>query len=150
MTTDIAIKELLGIVHSLRDKYPHKRFTLDGRLVGDLGEVIAEEHYKLHLFNKVVEKYDGITDDGRNIQIKATFHDCLGFPCEEKHVPEIYLGLKIFEDGTFEEIYNGPGQIIWDNVKALKRPKNNIYNVSVIKLKYLNKLVTKHSKVQSR
>lgn len=56
MTTDIAIKELLGIVHSLRDKYPHKRFTLDGRLVGDLGELIAEEHYKLHLFNKVVEK----------------------------------------------------------------------------------------------
>jgi hypothetical protein len=150
MNTEIAIKELLNIVHSLREKYPHKRFTLDGRLVGDLGEIIAEENYKLKLFDKVIEKYDGITDDGKSIQIKATFHNSLGFPCDEKHVPEIYLGLKIYEDGSFEEIYNGPGQLIWKNVKSLKRPTNNLYNVSIKKLQDLNKQVRENSKVKMK
>lgn len=47
------IRELIKIVGELKDKYPQKEFTLDGRLVGDLGEIIVEENYQIKLFDKV-------------------------------------------------------------------------------------------------
>ena len=40
-----AIKQLCQVVKQLRDAYPGKKFTLDGRLVGDLGEVLAQFEY---------------------------------------------------------------------------------------------------------
>ncbi len=33
-----AVNQMLQIVKQLQSAYPKKRFTLDGRLVGDLGE----------------------------------------------------------------------------------------------------------------
>lgn len=40
ITIPEAVKQLLGIVQRLHAAFPHKAFTLDGRLVGDLGEVL--------------------------------------------------------------------------------------------------------------
>jgi len=114
MDTTEAIKKLLEVVEQLRKTYPYKRFTLDGRLVGDLGEVIVEENYDVRLFEKVEPKYDGKDSSGRNVQIKATFHETLGFPCRIEEVPDYYIGIKIFDDGSFKEIYNGPGSNIWE------------------------------------
>ena len=39
------ISQILAITQSLRDKYAHlgKQFTLDGKLVGDIGEVLVAE-----------------------------------------------------------------------------------------------------------
>ena len=34
-----AVKDMLKIVEALQCAYPKKKFTLDGRLVGDLGEI---------------------------------------------------------------------------------------------------------------
>jgi len=42
-----AVKDLLKIVKALQGAYPKKNFTLDGRLVGDLGEILVEEDYDL-------------------------------------------------------------------------------------------------------
>ena len=39
------IKQPRRVVKQLRDAYPGKKFTLDGRLVGDLGEVLAQFEY---------------------------------------------------------------------------------------------------------
>lgn len=102
METREAIAKLLIIVDELRKTYPYKKFTLDGRLVGDLGEVIVKQNYDIELFEKVVAKYDGKDTFGRNVQIKATFQDTLGFPCKYEDVPDYYIGIKIFNDGTFE------------------------------------------------
>jgi hypothetical protein len=145
-----AIIKLLEIIAALREKYPHKRFTLDGRLVGDLGEVIAEENYKLTLFEKVVEKYDAKGDNGKLIQIKATFNDKLGFPCELAQVPDLYLGIKISKEGRYDEIFNGPGKIIWEDVKHRKIPKNNLHNISLAKLKELNMKVVASDRILKR
>jgi hypothetical protein len=40
-----SIGDLLAIVKNLKSLYPKKEFTLDGRLVGDIGEVLTEKHY---------------------------------------------------------------------------------------------------------
>lgn len=134
MKTSAAIVQLLQIVESLRKQYPHKRFTLDGRLVGDLGEVIAEENYNLKLFTKVTAKYDGETPDGRAVQIKVTFHNTLGFPCHAEEVPDFYLGLKLYDDGSFDEVYNGPGYPIWQMISQTKVPRTNLYTISISRL----------------
>lgn len=38
---------LYQIIDELRTEYPEKRFALDGVLLGNLGEVYAEEHYAI-------------------------------------------------------------------------------------------------------
>jgi len=150
METKEAIRKLLMIVDELRITYPYKRFTLDGRLVGDLGEVIVKQNYDIELFEKVVAKYDGKDALGRNVQIKATFHDTLGFPCKYEDVPDFYIGIKIFYDGTFEEIYNGPGKYIWELIKDRRQTKNSLYSISVNALRNINTTVNKIDRISRR
>lgn len=38
---------MLAVVKRLCEAYPQKKFTLDGRLVGDLGEVLVEDIYDI-------------------------------------------------------------------------------------------------------
>ena len=47
------IQDLLRIVNELEKQFEGKRkFTLDGRLVGDIGEIIASLHYEIDLDDK--------------------------------------------------------------------------------------------------
>jgi hypothetical protein len=50
-----------------------------------------------------------VTADGRKVQIKATMKESVTFPWGD--APDYYIGLKILEDGTPLEVYNGPGAI---------------------------------------
>jgi len=94
----------------LQTEFSHRRFTIDGRLVGDIGEIIAATEFDIELDNVSRAVHDGRTSGGHQVQIKATFQDHLTF----KTTPELYLGFKLFRDGTHEVIFNGPGQIIFD------------------------------------
>jgi hypothetical protein len=115
-----AIKQALALIFQgimrLRAEFPGKEFTIDGRLVGDIGEVIAELEYDIKLYDVLVAGHDGVTNDGRKVQIKATFKDSLTF----RTVPDYYLGFKLYEDGRHQEIYNGPGKLIYDKYKDRK------------------------------
>lgn len=104
----VKIKELLSIVNELDSHFEGKRrFTLDGRLVGDIGEIIAELHYDIKLDERSRHSYDAKSGD-KEIQIKATMKDSLTF----RNCDGYYLGMKIHTDGSFEEIYNGPASLI--------------------------------------
>jgi len=98
-----------GISH-LKDSFPSRQFTIDGRLVGDIGEVIAALVYQIELDDISQPRHDGTTINGRRVQVKATFQDELTF----KSVPDYYLGIKLYEDGRFEEVFNGPGIVIFN------------------------------------
>jgi hypothetical protein len=74
MTISDAVKQMLSIVKGLQKSYPKKKFTLDGRLVGDLGEILVEDAYDVELFRDLQKHHDGKTSDGRLVQIKATMH----------------------------------------------------------------------------
>lgn len=103
-----AVKKLLGITKVLRQRYPNRKFTLDGLLVSDIGRTLVEQDYELELFGGQVKHYDAKTPDGRKVQIKTTMKDSLTFPCD--HTPCLYLGIKVCSDGSYEEIFNGPGK----------------------------------------
>jgi hypothetical protein len=90
ITIPDAVKQMLAIVKQLCAAFPKKKFTLDGRLVGDIGEVLVEDAYDLKLFGDVKRHHDAECSDGRLVQIKATMKDSLTFPAD--HVPTYYLG----------------------------------------------------------
>lgn len=49
------------------------KFTLDGNLVGDIGEALAVELFGIKLVNTASTKgIDGATPDGKTVQVKAT------------------------------------------------------------------------------
>ena len=48
------------------------RFTLDGRLVGDIAEAMALEHYGLTLPRKRTKGVDAFTTSGDTVQVKAS------------------------------------------------------------------------------
>jgi hypothetical protein len=129
ITIPEAVREMLAIVERLCASYPKKRFTLDGRLVGDIGEVLVEEAYDLKLYEDVKKHHDAECSDGRLVQIKATMKKSLTFPAD--HVPNYYLGVQVGADGTFIEVFNGPGAIAWEAVKDRSKPKTNFHSISV-------------------
>jgi hypothetical protein len=113
-----ALAKVFKAIEALREAYPHRAFTIDGRLVGDLGEILAEIWYDITLYKSQQPHHDAETSDGKKVQTKATFKQSLTFTS----VPEYYLGLKLNADGSFVEIYNGPGKAIlkrWKHRKGI-------------------------------
>ena len=66
------IKELYRITNELETEYPGRKFTIDGHLVGSIGEVIVSENYGLKLLPNSTETHDAEAKDGKLVQIKAT------------------------------------------------------------------------------
>lgn len=112
-----ALKEGLALVFQgierLKAEFPNRRFTIDGRLVGDVGEVIAALEYDIELDEISQPDHDGTTSEGKRVQVKATFRDSLTF----KSTPDFLLGFKLHRDGRYEEVFNGPGRLIFEKYK---------------------------------
>ena len=131
------IKELYKITNELESSYPGRKFTIDGHLVGSIGEVIVAEHYGLELLRNSTETHDAVSTEGKYIQIKATQINRIAISSE----PDYLIVIKLFSDGTWEEVYNGPGKLVWEN--AGKMQKNGQRPVSVSKLRSLMSSVDK-------
>ena len=125
------IKELYKITNELESSYPGRKFTIDGHLVGSIGEVIVAEHYGLELLRNSTETHDAVSTDGKYVQIKATQINRIAISSE----PDYLIVIKLFSNGSWEEVYNGPGKPVWDN--AGKMQKNGQRPVSLSKLKSL-------------
>jgi len=84
-----ALKKIFEGIEQLKNAFPTKEFTIDGRLVGDIGEALAQRDYDITLYLGLTKDYDGETSCGKKVQIKATFKNSLTF----KKVPDYYLGI---------------------------------------------------------
>lgn len=125
------IKELYKITNELESSYPGRKFTIDGHLVGSIGEVIVAEHYGLKLLPNSTETHDAVSTDEKYVQIKATQINRIAISSE----PDYLIVIKLFSDGSWEEVYNGPGKPVWDN--AGKMQKNGQRPISLSKLRCL-------------
>lgn len=144
-------QQLLSLTRQLKAKHG-RSFTLDGRLVGDIGEVLAAEKYGLELLPENTFKHDAkeITT-GRLIQIKASFKGYCYFPFGENKLPDYFLALHINEDGSLTELFNGPGSYIVEHYiqkRGLKHYKETFYTLSKGILMALNNEVPKEHKIQ--
>lgn len=134
-----------GIAH-LNDSFPSRKFTIDGRLVGDIGEVIAAMVYEIDLDEVSQPVHDETAPNGGRVQIKATFQDALTF----KTVPEYYLGIKIKQNGTFEEVYNGPGQPIFDHYSHRSGIGEKLLRFPNTQMKELSALIPDEQRIPRR
>ena len=126
------INDLLAIVSELEDAFPGRKFTLDGHLLGSIGEVMASHYYGIELYPNSNKLYDGVVN-GKEIQIKIT----QGTSVDIVGVPEYLIVLFLCKkEAKVYEVYNGPGRIV---VEGTKPTKSGWYNRSLVRLSKLDK-----------
>lgn len=123
-----------------------RKFTIDGRLVGDIGEIIAEREFAIELDKVSRHHHDAKTIDGRDVQIKATFQNSLTFTV----APVLYIGLKLYKDGTHEVVYNGPGNLIAEEYKHRKGIGEKLLSFPITRLRELSASVDDSNRVARR
>ena len=143
------INQLLKITRSLKKKYG-RNFSLDGKLVGDIGEVLVSEKYGIELYDENAPIHDGKEiATGRQVQIKSSFKNYSYFPYGD--VPEYFLSVNISENGDLEELFNGPGSYIVEHyivARKLKPYNKTFYTLSKGVLQRLNNEVSLESKIK--
>ena len=139
----ILVKQLYATVNELETMFPGRHFTLDGHLVGSLGECLVADAYALKLLPASNKGHDAITQDGIMVEIKATQSKSVSFRSEPEHA----IIIKIIPDGTFEEIYNGLGSRVWQQFENKTRPSNGQFQISITKLRALNDMVSDKERV---
>jgi hypothetical protein len=103
------VRQLYQLVGELEAAFPGRRFTPDGHLVGSIGEVLVAHFYDLQLYRGSSECHDACSANGRKVQIKATQTSRVALRSEPQHL----LVIRLKRDGSFEEVYNGPGELPW-------------------------------------
>lgn len=143
--TDIssAIRQLYAIVNDLEQQNPGRRFTLDGHLIGSIGEALVKEAYGLTLYRTNTPVHDAVAPDGREVQIKATQIDRVSISGKPQHL----IVIKILPDGTWEEIYNGPGNLVLSHLEKKKNQKNGQRQISLSVLRALMKEIPEAERI---
>ena len=123
--------------------FPGRHFTPDGHMVGSLGECLVADAYDLELMPASNKGYDAVSKTGTKVEIKATQSKAAAFRSEPEHT----IVIKIHSDGSFEEIYNGPGDIVWEQFSGKQLPSNGQFQISLNKLKTLNESVNNGQRI---
>ena len=132
------IKNLYATVHELEAMFPGRHFTPDGHMVGSIGECLVADAYGLELMTASNKGFDAVSPTGIQVEIKATQANSAAFRSEPEHT----IVIKILPDGTFEEIFNGPGKLVWDQFAGKTLPSNGQFQISLNKLKMLNETLS--------
>ncbi|WP_421337798.1 DUF6998 domain-containing protein [Aeromonas veronii] len=137
------VQQLYSTVEELEEMFPGRHFTPDGHMVGSIGECLVADAYGLELMNTSNKGYDALSPSGLQVEIKATQAKSVAFRSQPEHT----IAIKILPNGTFEEIFNGPGNLVWQQFDGKPLPSNGQYQISLNKLKELNKQVDKSQRI---
>ena len=123
------ITDLVLARNQLRDHYKSAAlsFTLDGNLIGDIGEAVAAELFGLTLSPRNGTGIDGHASDGRSVQVKATgTNRGPAFRMVDTRADHLLFLVFDIENLTGEIVYNGPEEpvikllpIAWDGQKTV-------------------------------
>ena len=130
LPTEVA--EIYDAVSRPESKYPGRKFTPDGHLVGSIGEVIAAEAFGLELLAASSEAHDARAPDGRLVQVKLT----AGRSISLNATCDWLLVLRIASHTTAELVYFGAGHQVWEICGPLQ--KNGQRRVSLSRLRALS------------
>ncbi len=112
----------------LEEIFPGRKFTLDGHLVGSVGEVVAAYMFELDLNPASTLGHDAIAQDGRRVEIKLTQGKSIAI----RHEPDHMIALCRPKGGPVRVVYNGPGNDVWAAAGA--RSSNGQRPISIAKL----------------
>jgi hypothetical protein len=105
------ITDLVVARNRLRDHYRSAalEFTLDGNLIGDIGEAVAAELFGLELSPRNGTGIDGHAPDGRTVQVKATgTNRGPAFRMVDTRADHLLFLAFDLENLKGEVVYNGP------------------------------------------
>ena len=135
------LSELLSIVNELEERFPGRKFTLDGHLFGSLGEAIASDFYGIKLARTGTKTYDGKIDD-KEVQIKIT----QGSSVDINSIPQHLLVLNWNkQNGEIYEVYNGP----CDWLSKRKPTKSGWYTVTLNALSKENNGISDDKRIKA-
>ena len=127
---------LYAASEGLETIFAARKFTLDGHLVGSIGEVVAAYMFGLALMPASTLGHDAMAPDGRRVEIKLT----QGKSVALRHAPEHLIALHRPKGGPVSVVYNGPGGVVWD---ACGKPqKNGQSPISLTRLHALDAALT--------
>ena len=102
--------------------HPHKKFTMDGHLVGSIGEVVACEALNLKHLPNSAKGIDAHDEGGAGVQIKLRAGDSI----EMNGNCERLVVLQIVSDEEAEIVYDGPGAPAWGDGKVAKNGQKQV------------------------
>lgn len=136
------IGNLYRIVDRLQTLFPGRKFTLDGHLVGSIGEVLAAHMFNLVLLPGSSPTHDAVTIDGRKVQVKLT-QGKSGVALRAQ--PDFLLVLRLTPERSVEVIYNGRGESPWLHAGA--KQSNGQRRISLKRLREIDACVTKVERI---
>ena len=142
-----ALKQLYKAQALLKSEFSEWSFPLDGKLVGDIGEVIAMKAFGLTRLPPGQKSHDFKTQSGKLVQVKATQKNKDSKPVGlglQKQSFEHLLVIEFDRDGFYEVLYNGPGS----NIDRAREHKSSA-SLSRRQLRELQSLVQEASKLQA-
>lgn len=128
------VQRLIEIVKELESEFPGRHFTLDGHLIGSIGEVMAAYYYGIELYNASTKVHDGEIN-GEKVQIKISQQDNIAI----NYKPDYLIVLYLNKNGNIYEVYNGTGKLPWEN--ATKK------RITINKLMQLDKNVPDYERI---
>lgn len=140
------LKSLFQIVQRLETEYAkyNRKFTIDGHLIGSIGEVIVKKAFDLDLEKNSTPVHDAKTKDGQTVQIKATTTDRVAFSIHADEIPYYVIVIRIEKEGENcgkpTLIYNGLGEIVFEELRKKKLQKNGQIQISLSTLRKLNQI----------
>jgi hypothetical protein len=105
-----------------------RKFTIDGHLLGSIGEVVARDELGLELYGMSRKGHDGLCKTRGEVQIKITTKKSIALrhPCNHLVV------LKMDQYGKEAEIvYDWPGAPVWALVAHRTVPSNGQLRVTL-------------------
>ena len=129
------LETLYASVDRLERLFPGRKFTLDGHLVGSIGEVVAATMFGLTLARGSSHGHDAYAADGRQVEIKFT----QGKTVAIRHEPGHLIVLHRPPGGPVRVVYNGPGEPPWAAAGAVQ--SNGQRPISLTRLAALDRAV---------
>lgn len=136
------LKQIYSAVAELEQMFPGRHFTPDGHMVGSIGEAIAAHHYGVELYPPGHPVFDA-RKGGKEIQIKATQKSSVDL----KPGAGTLLVLRLEQDGSFEEVYNGDVDRVWKSLSHRKASKAGEIPISLNQLRALQESVRGQEKI---
>lgn len=130
------LDDLYAAADGLERVFPGRKFTLDGHLVGSIGEVAAAYIFDLELNPASTMGHDARSRCGRNVEIKLT----QGRSVAIRHEPEHLIVLHRPIGGPLRVVFNGPGGLAW--TAAGRMQKNGQRPISLSRLSQISQDVT--------
>jgi hypothetical protein len=142
------IRELFVARNKVRDHYANSglSFTLDGNLVGDLGEALAAEIFGIKLTTRNGTGVDGHASDGRSVQVKASgTKRGPAFRMVEPRAQHLLFFHLDIDACTAELLFNGPEEIA---LKELRVPWTGQRMIPVSRIRAANARVPEKHRLQ--